>query len=333
MFNRYRSIPVVAVVLTLLLGACAPAATKPTVQPATATSTSIPVTPTATPLPVLTYEETLPLFHYDSSTPFEVNVLSEEEKDGVIIQDLTYMAADPSYTPHTAGRVVAYLVKPSKSGSYAGVLYMHGLGTPWPNRKAFLDEAVKLAHQGVVSLLPIGLFPWIVTHSRDGATDQMSVIKQVDELRRSVDFLLAQPGVDAQRLAFVGADYGAMHGSVLAGVEKRIKAYVLITGDNDYTHFAILFFAKPIDPIRYKASLDAVAPLAFVPHAAPAALFFQYGGADGFVTQETANALYNAASEPKKFGWYDKMAHNFYAQATQERLDWLALELSLKPAP
>lgn len=51
------------------------------------------------------------------------------------------------------------------------------------------------------------------------------------DLRRGVDLLLSRPDVAKDRLAYVGRSYGGAQGGLLAGVETRIKAYVLIVGD------------------------------------------------------------------------------------------------------
>ena len=340
MLQRYIPITIIFTLIASLLGACGQIDSVPstvTSQPTIATSTNIPVTPTdmptATPKPeILTYDQALPLFNYDSSVPFDVVVISEKKKDEAIIQDLTYSAADPNYTSQTAGKIAAYLVKPSKTGSYAGIVYLHGLGGSWGNRKEFLDEAVSLAQQGVISLLPTGQFPWVVSYTGVGEKDQLNVIKQVIELRRSFDFLLSQPGVDPQRIAFVGHDYGAMNGAVLSGVEKRIKAYVLMAGDTNYTDWDIMYFSSPANKDIYRKLMSAVDPITYLPHAAPAQLFFQFGGFDSFIPKEAADESFNAASEPKKFGWYDSADHHMLdKQSDLERLAWLKQQLSLKP--
>lgn len=54
------------------------------------------------------------------------------------------------------------------------------------------------------------------------------MIDETIEVRRALDLLLAQPQVNRKRIGFVGHDYGAMYGALVAGVEKRVKAYVLI---------------------------------------------------------------------------------------------------------
>ena len=52
----------------------------------------------------------------------------------------------------------------------------------------------------------------------------------VVSLRMALDHLLQQKGVAPDRIGFVGHSYGAVAGGVLAGVEPRIRAYVLLGG-------------------------------------------------------------------------------------------------------
>ena len=169
------------VLFCILLGACAPKVAAPGVSgmatpvSAVMTPTMLPPTPSATAFPgPITYEEALPLFKYDASAPFDVTVNSENVQSGATVMELTYQAADAQFTSKTVGRIVAYLVKPAGDGPFAGVLFMHGLGSGWGNRKEFLDEAVALAGRGVVSLLPMGIFPWMVPFTGDAQTDQMN---------------------------------------------------------------------------------------------------------------------------------------------------------------
>ena len=290
---------------------------------------------TTTPTPLawpLTYADALPLFEYNQTAPFDLKTTSDKVQDGITIHDVSYAAANPKFAVTNGGRITAYIVTPPGKGPFAGILFMHGLGSGWGNRGEFLNDAESLAHQGVVSVLPAGLFPWEVSHEGAGPGDQMNVVNQVTELRRALDLLLAQPGVDPQRIAFVGHDYGAMHGAVMAGVEKRVKAYVLMAGDSNYSNWAISYFIHPADTDTYKKLMAAVDPVSYLPHAAPASLYFQFGKTDEYVSQEAANQQFDAAVQPKKVDWYDA-GHTLNDQATQDRLAWLALQLDLKPAP
>ena len=182
--------------------------------------------PTVTEIPLtLTYEGAVHLFDYDQASPLDVQELSVKDQAGAAVHDITYAAHDPQYGFPIKGRMSAYLVTPSGVGSFAGVVFMHWLGQPNGNRNEFLDEAVALAPKGVVSILVQGVFPWYDSPSSYDA-DRVEVINQVIELRRAVDVLLSQPGVDPQRIAYVGHDYGALFGGVLSGVDHRIKTFV-----------------------------------------------------------------------------------------------------------
>ena len=51
------------------------------------------------------------------------------------------------------------------------------------------------------------------------------------DLRRAVDLLASRSDVDPERIAYLGVSYGGMMGGLLASIEDRLQAYVLIVGD------------------------------------------------------------------------------------------------------
>ncbi len=71
------------------------------------------------------------------------------------------------------------------------------------------------------------------------------MIDQTIDLRRAIDVLLMQPGIDNERIAFVGHDYGAMFGSIMAGIDKRVKACVLVTGMGNFGDWSLKYWKKP----------------------------------------------------------------------------------------
>src|SRR5258708_13120175 len=86
-------------------------------------------------------------FDYNQKAPVDVQEAGVEQRGDVAIHDISY--ASPK-----GGRVPAYLVVPRGKGPFAAVIWGHWYqdGSPFLNRKEFLDEAVALAASGAVSL-------------------------------------------------------------------------------------------------------------------------------------------------------------------------------------
>jgi dienelactone hydrolase len=269
------------------------------------------------------------LFEYDAAKRLDVRVISAREEGGVVVRDLTYAAYDPRH-----GRIAAYVVTPAQPGPFAGVLYFHWLGKPRGDRTQFLEEATAMAHRGVVSLLIQGYFPW-QEEPKDGVTDRQQVIDQVIDTRRAIDLLLSQPAVDARRVAYVGHDYGAMYGAIVAGVDKRARTYVLMAGMGNFGDWSLKYWKGTAaqGQTAYRAALADVDPLAYIGQAAPAALLFQFSRQDIYIAEPVAREFLDGASEPKTVNWYDVEHHLRIDAADQDRRTWLAHQLGLPANP
>ena len=92
--------------------------------------------------------------------------------------------------------IQAWVVAPAGNlhkRSVAGVLWLHWLGDLHNDRSEFLSEAVDLAGQGVVSVLPQGYFPWVP--NPDGTAGDVTLVRnQVAAYKAALDQLAAQPG-------------------------------------------------------------------------------------------------------------------------------------------
>jgi dienelactone hydrolase len=271
------------------------------------------------------------LFDYDQTRPLDVQEVSVEARDGVAVHDISYVAYDPELSSPVNGRIAAYLVTPAGQGPFAGVVYLHWLGEHNSNREEFLEQALALAHKGVVSLLVEGIFPWHKSPSGYEA-DKAQVINQVIELRRALDVLLSQAGVDPQRIGYVGHDYGAMYGAILAGVDQRVKAYVLMAGMGNFADWSLKYWpatgSKGKD--AYRQAMAAVDPVGYIGHAAPAALFFQFAKNDKYISEKTAMQFYDAASDPKEIQWYETSHPLNTEDDLRDRSAWLSSQLGLK---
>lgn len=264
------------------------------------------------------------MFAYDSSKALEVkDVTPPKTTDGVTTRDITYASSNGSL-------VSAWLVMPSGSGPFAAVLFLHWLGQVNSNRNEFLSEATALAKRGVVSLLPTRLFPGVVEPT-DWRTDRQSIADQTIELRRGLDVLLAQPGVDPNQLAFVGHDYGAMDGAVLAAVDHRLKAVVLMTPDATWANWFFGYFSlSPSDQPEYSQAMKEFDPVALLPDVVSKPLFLQFAEVDRFVSADVAGQL-TAAAAGAKTTTYSGATHDLQndATATTDREAWLAQQLGL----
>jgi cephalosporin-C deacetylase-like acetyl esterase len=285
-------------------------------------------TPEATPAPELPQEVTQ-LFDYKQDAPLDVKEVGSEKRGDVTVKDITYAS------PVTGKAIPAYLVLPPGEGKHPGVLYVHWYepSAPTSNRTEFLDEAVNFAKSdGVVSLLVATMWsePTWYQKGRSLDTDYDDAIHQVIELRRGLDVLLAQPEVDADRVAYVGHDFGAMYGSLLSAVDHRAKAFVFIAGASDFNNWMLFGVKKDKATIdAYKAKMEPLAPTHFVAHAAPAAILFQFGTEDGYTPAEDIDAFYNAASEPKSIKQYKSDHPMELPEIRADRLAFLREQLGL----
>lgn len=268
------------------------------------------------------------MFEYDQSAALDIQETSRELRGSATIQDVSFAV------PGSDRRVAAYLVTPSGSGPFAGILYVHWYEPPKPSsdRIQFLEEAVRMAEQGVVSLLVDTMWtPHEWYNQRDLADDYDASTRQVIELRRALDVLLAQPGVDPERIALVGHDFGGMFGSIVAGWDDRVRSYNIIAATPRFKDW-YLFGAKPegeeLDAyIRRISELD---PITHIARAQNAAFFFQFGRTDPFVPEERALEFYEAAPGPKQIAWYDADHEIDVPQAQEDRLAWLSERLGLQ---
>jgi len=265
------------------------------------------------------------LFSYDARADYQISEDSAFYRNNILVKDISFISCNPVH-----GRIKAYLVIPSSQPPYAGITYFHWLGRPEGNRNEFLDEAVEMAGHAVLSILIQGYFPW-KEPPVSGEKDKQQVIDQTVDLRRAIDILLMQPGVDRERIAFVGHDYGAMFGSIMAGIDKRMKACVLVAGMGNFGDWSLKYWKKPSEDgaENYRNSLTPVDPVGYISNAKPTALFFQFANKDIYISKETALEFYNAATEPKLVKWYDTEHEMMIPLVRKDRIEWMKNQLGI----
>ncbi len=271
---------------------------------------------------------------YDHDAPFDIKENSVEKWGTISVHDLSY--ASPK-----GGRVPAYLVVPEGKGPFAAMLWGHWYwsNSSMRNRSEFLDEAIVLAHAGVVSLLPDGPIARAghVDNKDPVSEEQISdLVQAIVDMRRGADLLLARSDVDRSRLAYVGHSYNATVGGFLSGVDKRFKAFVLMAGSLsdalDLQRDELKQYRQKVGPEKFDAFVTKSSwldPGLFVSHAAPATVFLQYASQEKFLRPEHARKYADLVSEPKQFKLYDA-PHALNAEARRDRVVFLCEQLGLK---
>lgn len=321
-FSRRAALVSALAAVTWLNAQEAPAA------PATAATPAQPAQPPQRPptIPVTPGITDAKLFAYDASRSLDVKVVGEETRGSARVQDITYVG--------TTDPIRAYIVSPAQtSGSHAAILYVHWFGgEETTNRTQFLEEAIALADRGVISVLVDTQWSkpkwW---ENRTLETDRDAAIAQVIELRRAMDLLVTQPGVDRKRIAIVGHDFGAMFGSVMGAADGRAKTFVLLAPTPRISNWYLL--GRKLEPAAadaYRASFFPLDPVEWAAQLAPASVFFQFASKDGYVPARHAWEFYGAALPRKVMATYDTNHEMHLPAVGEDRVAWLARELELK---
>ncbi len=170
-----------------------------------------------------------PSFDYDRGRPLAVAPAE------VSLQNVLF-------TDAAGRRSEATIVLPPGRGRHPGVLFVHWYAyAPSSNRTQFFPDALALAREGVVSLLVDT--PWSDPRwfpARNPEDDFATSVTQVKNLRRALDVLVSHDRVDGRRIAYVGHDFGAMFGALVASSDRRLGALVFVAGTRAFSDWYLL---------------------------------------------------------------------------------------------
>ena len=243
-------------------------------------------------------------FDYDDRASLDVRTSGSYRVNDVRVSTLTYKSPQD-------GRVPALLFVPSGEAPRAGLIVQHGL----PSRKEDVaHDAAELASLGAVVIAIDAPFarPNAAEPVEFTLRDREEQVQLIVDLRRAVDLLHSRADVDPDRIGYLGISYGGAMGGLLAGVEHRITAFVLMVGDGGLVEH----FSGPedrggplssLEPKRRKewiAAMRPIEPLTWIKRAS-APLLFLFGRQDQLVPPRDAARYQRAAPGPKQIRWYD----------------------------
>ena len=223
-------------------------------------------------------------------------------------------------------RIDGMLVVPPGKGPFPGVVYLHGTGG---DRTALLVPATWMAARGVVTLtitMP-EMAATSGTASQKLVAQRQAAVATVVAARRAVDVLESLPRVDDDRIALVGWSSGARVGAIVAGVDRRVTAFDLMSaGSPPVEEYASQAPAELRPAIEEE--LGAVDPLRWVELARPNSILLQNGRSDEVVPRAALDALAAAAGSAAEVRWYDQ-GHTPSNAAWADQLDWTADRLGV----
>jgi dienelactone hydrolase len=193
-----------------------------------------------TPVDDATFARMLEYFNYDKDLPLEPLEFDKWPWRGPqVITKVSYMSV-------RGQRVPAYLAIPKeyKEGTRLPVVVlMHGWNQFWGKNEDWVQAWLPiLTAHGFAVLAPDHFFFGERRHEDTSEHDYNFgpfskrdwMVQCVVDLRRGIDYLQSLPEIDPQRISVLGGSMGGWIGSVLAGVEPRIKATVLTVPATDF---------------------------------------------------------------------------------------------------
>ena len=266
------------------------------------------------------YQKALPAYQYDAAKPLAVKLGATQTLGTVKFLRFSFLSTNNQ-------RVPALLFTPpgaSATHPVPCVVILHGLGG---SKELMAGMALAAAKAGYASLVideygqgergPLKTPP-------GGQTQELAtgVVQTSVDVRRGLDYLATRPDIDSKRIGLAGISLGAIIGTVVSGVDTRIKAAVLISGGGDWGLILKTLAArnanvggrdtsgfKKINWASLSVQLAPEDPLSFAPHIAPRPILMFAGRKDTTIVPQSQQELFDAARDPKQILWYPQYGH------------------------
>ena len=268
------------------------------------------------------------LFAYDVNAPLNLQKAVESTNNGVEVSAISFSSPD-------GGSVTGLLFDPvTRSSLRPGIVLMHGMPG---NARSMAAYAQLLAEHGAVVIAIDAPFARRGGQPvRFSAQDRAEQIQLIKDLQRAVDVLRARPNVDDERIAYLGISYGGAMGALFVGIERRIKAAVLVVGDGGLvSHFtgpedfelhgrSVLCDTCRLVPGHGTHRADSI-HCARVAHRVVAA---KRTVRTTWYPWPMRRSCTQPRRQPKTIRWYDA-GHGLNQQAVFDRHDWLHGQIGL----
>lgn len=121
------------------------------------------------------------------------------------------------------GTLRGILHRPDGEGDAPGIVMLHGFtGQHIEDKRLFVQAARHLAAAGFAVLR----MDFYGSGNSDGGFEEMTVLTEVEDAVVMIDWISAQPGIDAGRIGVIGLSMGGAVMALLAARDDRVKAIV-----------------------------------------------------------------------------------------------------------
>ncbi|MCH7475921.1 MAG: dienelactone hydrolase family protein [Gemmatimonadetes bacterium] len=267
-----------------------------------------------------TFEAYLEFFSYDEALPFNTEVVTAGEAEGLFEERINFRS-----TPGIIVTARFYRPLRESTAQRGGVIFLHGGGPRAKDSPTSIQLSRLMARAGW-TVLSIDYLHWgerntglletfseVEKHERlynQPAAYLEFVTQTIKDVSRSYDFLVRERNADPARIVLVGFSRGAQLSMIAGGAERRLAAVALLHGG----HFD--FFED-----GHRA---AACPANYIGRISPRPLLMINGENDADYLPDTAvRPLQRLLREPKRIIWTDA-GHGFLSEDDRRTLvDWL----------
>jgi hypothetical protein len=232
-------------------------------------------------------------------------------------------------------QVAGHLRAPAEGGErFPALLLLGGFGTGRhsiayiPPTRGVILFALDYPYEGKKSGLSVLEFATSLPAMR------RAIINTVPAAMLAVDYLLARPDVDPDRVVLVAGSVGALFAPAIAATDTRIAGLALLFGGGDIQSLLVAnakddlgWFTRPGAWLG-KILTCPVEPLHHIADVSPRPVFMLNGTEDVGIPEYNSRLLYDAAIEPKTTHWIDAghvvlQDQQFHNLVAQELVVWL----------
>jgi dienelactone hydrolase len=269
------------------------------------------------PVDDATFETYLEFFAYDADLPFELEVLSVSNEEGLRVEHIAFQS-----TPGETVYANYYTASTSAPGTRPYVIAVHG---GIPTGKEYLTPVAERFVRSGFDVITIDL-PYFgerdtgllksfsETDKHEALYNQKStylewVVQLVKDVGRTFDLLVDHYGADPERIAYFGRSRGAQVGFIAVAVEQRFAASALAYGG----HF----------DRSETGHLAAACPANYIGRIAPRPLWILNGTLDGDYDRTlSVEPLVRHAGEPSEMNWVDTGHVNVRSEDLDRIVAW-----------